>query len=96
MLPIVFALWAVLPPDGERRRWLLGTAADGRRRRTAAARGVLATVRPDRVTSQPGPDALSTLWENIGSWLGPDLHYLRLTCARLLPPAGAAVARRAR
>ncbi len=77
VLPIVFAIWAVMLPGGERRRWLLGLLPMGAVAAAAAARGVL--VRSGSPSYlQPGPGALSTFWENIGSWLGPDLHYLRL------------------
>jgi len=94
VLPLVFALWAVLLPRGERRGWLRRLAPMAAVATADAAWGVL--LRSGRSGYlAPGPNALTTLWENIGSWIGPDLHYLRhtvLASSRALIPMWLAAA----
>lgn len=88
VLPAVFTLWAVLEGADLRRRmlhlaplWVLAIAV--------AVRG-LVTRSGAPSYLELSPTALSTLWENVVGWFGPDLHYVRFAVlhrdAPLIPP----------
>jgi len=88
VLPAAFTIWALLERADLRRRmlhaaplWLMAIAV--------AARG-LVTRSGAPSYLELSPTALSTLWENVAGWFGPDLHYLRFAVlhrdAPLIPP----------
>ena len=77
VLPVLLAAWAFLLPPSRRRVWWLRVTPIAV---LAAASAVLVmtgvTARPSYLEPDPAA-ALSAAWENVASWIGPDLHYIR-------------------
>jgi len=92
VLPAVFTVWALLEGTGLRRRmlhaaplWLMAIVVAGR--------GIVTRSGAPSYL-ELSPTALSTFWENVAGWFGPDLHYLRFAVlhrdAPLIPPLAGA------
>ncbi len=92
VLPAVFTVWALLEGADLRRR-MLHAAPLWFMAIVVAARG-LVTRSGAPSYLELSPTALSTFWENVAGWFGPDLHYVRFAVlhrdAPLVPPLAGA------
>ena len=93
VLPAVFTIWALVEGTDLRRR-LLHTLPLWAMAAAVAVRGMVTRGGAPSYL-ELSPTALATFWENVISWVGPDLHYLRYAVlqreAPLIPTAVGAV-----